>query len=96
MWPCVAVKLRVTAVFSQTPGPEAGVGAVMSLGLEKLTPCFQGILPSMLFTCAQDGTPNAAFLSHVDYIDATHVRCRSSSSTRAAATSPRTRTRSSA
>ena len=24
MWPCVAVKLRVTAVFSQTPGPEAG------------------------------------------------------------------------
>lgn len=28
MWPCVAVKLRVTAVFSQTPGPEAG--AVLS------------------------------------------------------------------
>ena len=24
MWPCVAVKIRVTAVFSQTPGPEAG------------------------------------------------------------------------
>jgi adenylate cyclase len=45
----------------------------MSLGLEKLTPCFQGILPSMLFTCAQDGTPNAAFLSHVDYVDTTHV-----------------------
>ena len=45
----------------------------MSLGLEKLTPCFQGILPAMLFTCARDGTPNAAFLSHVDYIDATHV-----------------------
>jgi hypothetical protein len=45
----------------------------MSLGLERLTPCFQGILPAMLFTCSQDGTPNAAFLSHVDYIDATHV-----------------------
>jgi GAF domain len=45
----------------------------MSLGLEKLTPCFQGILPAMLFTCAKDGTPNAAFLSHVDYIDATRV-----------------------
>jgi len=28
MWPCVAVKIRVTAVFSQTPGPEAG--AVLS------------------------------------------------------------------
>jgi hypothetical protein len=24
LWPCVAVKIRVTAVFSQTPGPEAG------------------------------------------------------------------------
>lgn len=24
MWPCVAVTLRVTNVFSQTPGPEAG------------------------------------------------------------------------
>lgn len=45
----------------------------MSLGLEQLTPCFQGILPAMFFTCAQDGTPNAAFLSHVDYVDATHV-----------------------
>ena len=28
MWPCEAVTLRVTAVFSQTPGPEAG--AVLS------------------------------------------------------------------
>lgn len=45
----------------------------MSLGLEQLTPCFQGILPAMFFTCAHDGTPNAAFLSHVDYVDATHV-----------------------
>lgn len=45
----------------------------MSLGLEELTPCFQGILPAMFFTCAHDGTPNAAFLSHVDYVDATHV-----------------------
>ena len=45
----------------------------MSLGLEQLTPCFQGILPAMFFTCSRDGTPNAAFLSHVDYVDATHV-----------------------
>ena len=28
MWPCVAVKIRVTAVFSQTPSPQAG--AVLS------------------------------------------------------------------
>ena len=24
MWPCVVVRIRVTAVFSQTPGPDAG------------------------------------------------------------------------
>ena len=45
----------------------------MSLGLEQLAPCFQGIIPAMLFTCSKDGTPNAAFLSHVDYVDAAHV-----------------------
>jgi hypothetical protein len=45
----------------------------MSLGLEKLTSCFQGIIPAMLYTCAKDGTPNAAYLSHVEYVDPTHV-----------------------
>ncbi len=45
----------------------------MSLGLEQLTPCFQGIVPAMLFTCSKDGIPNAAFLSHVDYVDPSHV-----------------------
>jgi adenylate cyclase len=41
--------------------------------LEHLTSCFQGIFPSWLCTCAADGTPNVAILSHVDYVDATHV-----------------------
>ena len=45
----------------------------MSLGLERMASCFQGIIPAMFYTCSQDGTPNAAFLSHVDYVDATHV-----------------------
>ena len=27
----------------------------MSLGLEKMAPCFQGIVPAMFFTCAKDG-----------------------------------------
>jgi adenylate cyclase len=45
----------------------------MSLGLERLTACFQGIIPAMLYTCAKDGTPNAAYLSQVEYVDATHV-----------------------
>jgi hypothetical protein len=25
VWPCVAIRLRVTALFNQTPGPNAGV-----------------------------------------------------------------------
>lgn len=43
------------------------------LGLERMASSFQGLVPAMLFTCAKDGTPNAAFLSHVDYVDPTHV-----------------------
>jgi adenylate cyclase len=43
------------------------------LGLEAMTSCFQGLIPAALFTCSKDGTPNAAFLSHVDYVDSTHV-----------------------
>ena len=61
-------RLRVNAVFDQTPGPKAGARA-MSFGLEAMASCFQGIIPAMLFTCSQDGMPNAAFLSHVDYVD---------------------------
>jgi adenylate cyclase len=45
----------------------------VSLGLETLAPCFQGLIPSTLYTCAADGTPNSAYLSHVDYVDPTHV-----------------------
>lgn len=45
----------------------------MSLGLEKMAACFQGIVPAMFFTCDKEGIPNAAFLSHVDYVDPTHV-----------------------
>lgn len=41
--------------------------------LETLTSCFQGIIPAMFYTCAKDGTPNAAYLSHIDYVDAKHV-----------------------
>jgi hypothetical protein len=41
--------------------------------LESLATCFQGILPSQLFTCSRDGLPNAAYLSHVDYVDPSHV-----------------------
>jgi adenylate cyclase len=41
--------------------------------LETMASCFQGLIPAVLFTCAKDGTPNAAVLSHVDYVDSRHV-----------------------
>ena len=45
----------------------------MTVTLESLATCFQGILPAQLFTCSLDGIPNAAYLSHVEYVDAEHV-----------------------
>jgi adenylate cyclase len=45
----------------------------MSLGLESLAPCFQGLIPATLYTCSLDGIPNVAYLSHIDYVDQNHV-----------------------
>ena len=45
----------------------------MTRPLESLATCFQGLLPAQLFTCSKDGVPNAAYLSHVDYVDSRHV-----------------------
>ena len=45
----------------------------MNVTLESLAVCFQGLLPAQLFTCSSDGVPNAAYLSHVEYVDPHHV-----------------------
>ncbi len=41
--------------------------------LESLRPCLDGAIPSVVATCARDGTPNVAYASQVHYVDAEHV-----------------------
>lgn len=45
----------------------------MMVPLASLATCFQGLRPAQLYTCSSDGIPNAAYLSHVEYVDAEHV-----------------------
>lgn len=45
----------------------------VSLPIEDLWACFQGMVPAALSTCANDGTPNITFISQVYYVDSTHV-----------------------
>ena len=45
----------------------------MSVSLGKLHRLFQGIIPSVLATCAKDGTPNITYISQVTYVDPSHV-----------------------
>ena len=45
----------------------------MTPALGDLRHCFEGAVPSVIATCAPDGTPNVAYLSQVHYVDETHV-----------------------
>jgi hypothetical protein len=40
---------------------------------EGLLPAFQGIIPSLIATCARDGEPNVTYLSQVHYVDPRRV-----------------------
>jgi hypothetical protein len=46
---------------------------VSEVRLEALRPCFQGIIPAILTTCARDGEPNVTYLSQVYYVDERRV-----------------------
>jgi hypothetical protein len=45
----------------------------VNVTLESLASCWQGLIPATLYTCSLDGVPNAAYLSHVEYVDSRHV-----------------------
>ena len=45
----------------------------LSIPLEDIPTCFEGIIPSAICTVASDGTPNVTFLSVVHRVDGDHV-----------------------
>jgi len=45
----------------------------LSVALEEIQPCLQGVIPSCLATCSADGVPNITFLSIVHYVDSERV-----------------------
>lgn len=45
----------------------------MTIRLRDLTPCFEGVIPSIIATAASDGTPNISYLLHVQLVDDEHV-----------------------
>lgn len=45
----------------------------MPLTLDALRPALEGVIPAVMATCAQDGTPNVAYLSQVQFVDSGHL-----------------------
>lgn len=44
-----------------------------SPSLHAIRSCFEGAIPAIMSTCAEDGTPNVAYISQVYYVDERHV-----------------------
>jgi adenylate cyclase len=44
-----------------------------SVSLERIRPCLQGVIPSMIATCSAEGVPNVTLLSIVQYVDSERV-----------------------
>ena len=45
----------------------------MKVPLDAIRDCLEGAAPGVIATCAADGTPNASYLSQVQYVDRQHV-----------------------
>jgi len=45
----------------------------VTVRLEDLGPCFQGVIPALIATCDAAGEPNVTYLSQVHYVDPGHV-----------------------
>ena len=45
----------------------------MSIRLESIRECFEGVIPATMSTASPDGTPNLAYLSQVQFVDNEHV-----------------------
>lgn len=45
----------------------------LSVPLESIRACFQGVIPSALATCSAEGTPNISYMSIVQYVDSERV-----------------------
>jgi adenylate cyclase len=45
----------------------------VTLTVDAIRDCFEGAVPSLVATCAPDGTPNVSYVSQVHYVDGAHV-----------------------
>ena len=45
----------------------------MSLSLEAIRDCLEGVIPSGVATCSAEGVPNVTYVSQVHFVDASHV-----------------------
>jgi GAF domain/Pyridoxamine 5'-phosphate oxidase len=47
--------------------------SALSVSLESIMPCLQGVIPSWVTTCSAEGVPNASIVSIVHYVDSERV-----------------------
>jgi adenylate cyclase len=45
----------------------------MTISVDSIRGCLEGVIPATVATCARDGTPNISYVSQVHYVDNSHV-----------------------